>query len=53
MLTKEQAQEKDTPARKPRWKATDRPVAKKTKKKAATKKSANKKNEIESKEVTE
>ena len=34
---KEQVQKNDTPARKPRWKATDRPVAKKTQKKAAAK----------------
>ena len=40
---KEQAQKNDAPARKPRWKATDRPVAKKTQKKAAAKKKANKK----------
>ena len=40
---KEQVQKNDTPARKPRWKATDRPVAKKTQKKAAAKKKANKK----------
>ena len=39
---KEQVQKNDTPARKPRWKATDRPVAKKTQKKAAAKKKANK-----------
>ena len=33
----------DTPVRKPRWKSTDRPVAKKTQKKALTRKNAGRK----------
>lgn len=40
---KEKVQETEALARKPRWKATDRPVAKKTMKKEKAKKAANKK----------
>lgn len=40
---KEKVQESEASARKPRWKATDRPVAKKTMKKEKAKKAANKK----------
>lgn len=40
---KEKAQAAETSTRKPRWKATDRPVAKKTMKKEKAKKAANKK----------
>lgn len=39
----EPEEEKEAPARKPRWKATDRPVAKKTLKKEKAKKASNKK----------